>query len=217
MESIDYYWSFRSHYCYLSIGRVMEIARTYPVRIRLRPVLPMIVRHPDFFSSMPSFGADRWAYIKHDTERTAERLGLSFAWPDPDPVIMDHGTATASLEQPHIKRLNRLGVAADIAGQGLEFAAAVSEVIFGGTKNWDQGQRLENALVAAGIDLAALEQSVALSVDAFDRQIEKNGAKLNAAGHWGVPTLVLRDEAFFGQDRLEDFRWRLEQRGIRPV
>ena len=40
---------------------------------------------------------------------------------------------------------------------------------------------------------------------------------LEAAGHWGVPTMVYEGEPFFGQDRIETLRWRLEKAGLRRV
>ena len=44
--------------------------------------------------------------------------------------------------------------------------------------------------------------------------IERNHEELEAIGHWGVPTMALRGEPFFGQDRIETLRWRLETLGV---
>jgi len=44
--------------------------------------------------------------------------------------------------------------------------------------------------------------------------VEANHAALDAAGHWGVPTMVLRGEPFFGQDRIDTLRWRLDKYGL---
>ena len=41
-----------------------------------------------------------------------------------------------------------------------------------------------------------------------------NQVALEIAGHWGVPTLVFEGEPFFGQDRIEMARWRMEQKGL---
>ena len=37
----------------------------------------------------------------------------------------------------------------------------------------------------------------------YDMLIEENHAALQAAGHWGVPTMVFEGEPFFGQDRID--------------
>ena len=216
-EVIDYYWSFRSHYCYLSIDRVVELERSYPVQVNFRPVYPIAIRTPEFFQAMPRTGPDRWRYIVHDTERIAERLGIPFAWPEPDPVIMDMTTFEVAEEQPHIYRLTRLGIHAARQGAGLPFAQTVSRMIFGGQTGWDQGDRLTRALAGIDLDLSAMDEDIANDPEDYDREAFDNEQALGEAGHWGVPTLVVRGEPFFGQDRIEDFRWRLEQHGVAPL
>ncbi len=47
------------------------------------------------------------------------------------------------------------------------------------------------------------------------KEIEANQAALDALGGWGVPSLVFKDEIFFGQDRIETLRWRLDQHGLK--
>jgi len=56
----------------------------------------------------------------------------------------------------------------------------------------------------AGCDLADMEAAIAAN-DPMP-EIEANQTALDAAGHWGVPTLVFNAEPFFGQDRIETLR-----------
>jgi 2-hydroxychromene-2-carboxylate isomerase len=35
-----------------------------------------------------------------------------------------------------------------------------------------------------------------------------------ASGHWGVPTFVLENEPFFGQDRIDLLIWRMQSKGL---
>ena len=39
-------------------------------------------------------------------------------------------------------------------------------------------------------------------------------ADQRAAGHWGVPMMVFAGEPFFGQDRFDQLKWRLEAQGL---
>ena len=216
MEIIDYYWSFRSHYCYLSIDRVILLEQQYPVKINLRPVYPIAIRTPEFFANIPRTGPNRWAYIVRDAERIAERLSIPFGWPDPDPVNMDMATFSIADEQPHIHRLTRLGVEAALQGCGLAFTAVVSRLIFGGRPSWDRGDTLKQAAASVGLDLDEMERKISEQPDDYDREISANESALGDAVHWGVPTLVVRGEPFFGQDRIEDMKWRLEQLCVLP-
>jgi len=215
-EIIDYYWSYRSHYCYLSIDRVIDLEQQYSIAINLKPVHPIAIRTPEFFANIPRTGPNRWAYIVRDAERIAKRLSIPFGWPDPDPVIMDMTTFSIADEQPYIYRLTRLGVEAARQGCGLAFTAAVARLIFGGRSGWDRGDTLKQAVAGVGLDLDEMDRRITEQPDDYDREIAANESALGEAGHWGVPTLVVRGEPFFGQDRIEDLKWRFGQFGLLP-
>jgi 2-hydroxychromene-2-carboxylate isomerase len=94
-------------------------------------------------------------------------------------------------------------------------ADEVARVIWSGTiDNWHEGGHLAEAAARAGLDLSELEAEALADADALDAEIAANQAALDAAGHWGVPTLVFEGEPFFGQDRIEMARWRMEQKGL---
>ena len=84
--------------------------------------------------------------------------------------------------------------------------------MWGGTIDWDKGGHLAAATAASGLDLAELDAS--LSDDEVQAEVERNHDALEAAGHWGVPTMVFEGEPFFGQDRIDTLRWRLDRAGL---
>ena len=45
----ELYFSFRSPYSYLAVGRYRALAEDYDLEIALRPVYPLAIRQPDFF------------------------------------------------------------------------------------------------------------------------------------------------------------------------
>jgi 2-hydroxychromene-2-carboxylate isomerase len=77
-----------------------------------------------------------------------------------------------------------------------------------------RGQHLAGAASRAGLDLAELDAEALNDAAGLDAEIAANQAKLEAAGHWGVPTLVFDGEPFFGQDRIDMALWRMEQKGL---
>jgi 2-hydroxychromene-2-carboxylate isomerase len=88
-------------------------------------------------------------------------------------------------------------------------------VIWSGTvDDWHEGDHLAQATARAGLDFAAIEAEAARDAEALDAEIAANQTALEAAGHWGVPTLVFEGEPFFGQDRIEMAKWRMEQKGL---
>jgi 2-hydroxychromene-2-carboxylate isomerase len=70
-------------------------------------------------------------------------------------------------------------------------------------------------MLRAGLALAALETEAAARAARLDAAIADNQRALEAAGHWGVPTMVFDGEPFFGQDRIDLLVWRLRQHGLR--
>jgi len=210
--AVDVFWSFRSPYSYLATPRLVALAGRFDLDVRVRVVLPIAVRIPDFFRTVNPL----WpSYLLRDTMRLAEWLDLPFAWPRPDPIVQDYVTRQVAAEQPYIHRLTRLGALAAERGLGLAFVDQVSRLIWGGTEGWDQGTHLAEASARAGADLAELESVAARDAARLDAAVAANQADLEAAGHWGVPTMVFRGEPFFGQDRIDLLVWRLRQYGLR--
>ncbi|MFK7912970.1 MAG: 2-hydroxychromene-2-carboxylate isomerase [Pseudomonadales bacterium] len=210
---IDVFWSFRSPWSYLATPRLVGMAEDYVLDVRFRPVYPIAIRTPDFFTSAPP----QWpGYLVRDALRVAEFLGVPYTWPKPDPVqaqLVD-GRPDYSVPQPYIHRLTRLGVVAQEQGRGLQFADEVSRMIWGGTENWHEGEHLAQASARAGLDLVAMDAELTAREPELEAAIVANQEAHHACGHWGVPTVAFQGEPFFGQDRLELLLWRLSQHGL---
>jgi 2-hydroxychromene-2-carboxylate isomerase len=208
----DLYWSFRSPYSFLAIGRYRELTETHDLAIDLKPVYPLAIRQPDFFER----NHPNWlGYTMRDVARLSQFLDVPMAPPRPDPIVQDIATRRIAAEQPYIFRLVRLGQAAARRGRGLEFCDEAARLIWGGTQNWHEGDHLAGAAERAGLNLVELDAEAAADAETLDAEIAANQAALEAAGHWGVPTLVFQREPFFGQDRIALAQWRMEQAGLK--
>ena len=211
---IDVFWSFRSPWSYLATPRLREFGEKYDLIINFRPVYPIAIRTPDFFLTVDPL----WpGYLMTDVFRVAEYLELPFTWPSPDPVVQyrgQDGLARTSEEQPYIHRLTRLGIVAAELGRGIEFAEEISRVIWGGCRDWHEGNSLADATDRAGLDLAMMDGLIETEQQRLEQQIELNQAAHTKSGHWGVPTCAYKGEPFFGQDRLDVLLWRLKREGL---
>lgn len=207
----DLYFSFRSPYSYLALPRWRDIQRDYDLTIDLKPVYPLAIRQPDFFER----NHPNWlGYTIRDVLRVAQHAGVPFAPPRPDPVVQNVMTRQIGAEQPYIYRLVRTGQVAARRGSGFAYADEVARLIWGGTAGWHEGDHLAGAAARAGLDIADLDAEAERDAVALDAEIAANQAALEAAGHWGVPTLVFQGEPFFGQDRIDLALWRMEQAGL---
>ena len=211
-HEVEVYWSFRSPYSYLLVPRLIELERDWDAAVKVRPVLPIAVRQPDFFANADPL----WTtYLMRDCVRSAEFAGMTLRWPRPDPVVMDYATRTYPKEQPYIHRLTRLGQLAAERGQGLPLIRAISHLIWSGeTDGWHESDHLALAAASAGCDLAEMDAVIVTEAERLDAAIKANEADQRAGGHYGVPLMVHAGEPFFGQDRFDQLLWRLQKNGM---
>lgn len=207
----DLYWSFRSPYSYMVTPRLMAMEAKFNVRCKVRPVYPLAVRTPEFFDGCDPLW---FRYFVTDVFREAAFLGLPFRWPRPDPVQQAPGVGYRR-EQPYIHRLTHLDVAATERGRGLALLAEASRVIWSGeVDDWHLDDHLARAAERAGLDYAQLSTAVDGDSARHAAIFEANQITQREAGHWGVPMMVFGGAAFFGQDRVDQLKWRLEQHGL---
>lgn len=209
--TLDVIWSYRSPYCYLSLNRLIDIARM-GVFVNVKPIYPLAVRKADFFSSVnPKYRK----YNLLDTKRISEFLGVPYRRPVPDPIIQDMETNAIAKDQPYIRHVTRLGAAAQELRKGLAFLDTVSRMIWdGSTDNWHEPAKLIDAMNGAGLDGAALDKAVNDDPDRFEKIIADNQLAHDASDHWGTPLMIFNGETFFGQDRIELLIWRMRQSGL---
>ena len=211
MKTVDVYWSFRSPYSYLATKRLRDLSEKWNIRVRPRPVYPIAIRTPEFFSEIQP----QWIpYLMKDIVRLSQFLDLPLGALNPDPVVMNMATREIAADQPHIHRLTRLGIlACEVSDQaGWAFMDEVSTTIWS-SQAWTEGSVLADAVSRADLDLADMDARQQSARARLTAAIEANQTEQDKF-HWGVPLMVFDEEGYFGQDRLEVLEWRLKQAGI---
>ncbi len=188
---LEFYASLRSPYSYIAMERVAALARRYPLELRLRPVLPMVMR------GLPVPLAKR-LYIVLDTRREAEDAGVEF------------GRICDPVGRP-VERGFSLYPFACSLGRGAEYLLCFARAAFAEGVDTGTDAGLRRAAEHAGLpwDAARLQ----LDREGWRDELERNREQLFALGLWGVPSFRLQggahaepDYCTWGQDRL----WRLE-------
>lgn len=183
---IDYWFSFRSPYSWISVPRMRKLARHYNADLRLRFVLPMVMR------GLPVPGRKR-LYIMLDTKREAERAGLPF------------GTVVDSVGAGAARALAVLHKAIPL-GKGEEFAESGCRAVFADGIDIASDSGLMQAAKRAGVSPETVKE--ALADESWRDAVEENRQALFEAGLWGVPSFRVDGlPAHWGQDRF----WALEQ------
>jgi 2-hydroxychromene-2-carboxylate isomerase len=211
-QQLDLYYTMRSPYCYLATPTLFAWVAKYDLQVHLKPVYPLAVSDPTFFERVNPL----WPpYVAKDTARTAKRLNIPFRWPRPDPIVQDMQTREVASEQPHIRRLTRLAQLAAEQSRGLDYVTAVSALLYNPkVDGWNTGDLLHTTLAHIGMDLADMDATATAQAERLDAQMLANREAQLASGHWGAPLMVVGDEIFFGQDRLDDLFWHLQHLGL---
>ena len=179
LPCLELFYSVRSPYSYLCLKRVYAIADAFGIELKLRPVLPMVMRG----MQVPR---PKLLYIMKDTKREAERLGIPFG-KIADPV----GAGT--------ERCLAVFRYAESEHKGRDFLANAGIAIWSEAVDVATDKGMRKVTGRSGLfwpDVVA-----AMASDDWRTEIEGNRESMMASGSWGVPTACLGDEVFWGQDR----------------
>lgn len=177
---IDFFFSLRSPYSAIVAQRVFDLASRTGAEVRLRYVLPMVMR------GLP-VPREKRSYISQDAAREAFVRAIPFGrLNDPVGRPTERGLALMPLAE-------RLG-----KGQAyvLSFMRGVwAEGIDAGS---DRGLRS----IAERAGLSWMDALMALKDEAWRERAEHNRQEMAALGLWGVPSFKVGECAVWGQDRL---------------
>jgi 2-hydroxychromene-2-carboxylate isomerase len=181
-----FYYDLMSPYAYLAAER---IDRVLPAGAHWQPVLLGGLFKLTGRSSGALGDYERRRRGMAEIERRAKDYGLaSLRWPDSWP--------SSSLDAM------RAAVFARRAGREREFAAAAFEVAFGQGDDLADVRHVLAAAERAGLEGAAVQAAIADRSIKDELRAETDAA--NARGVFGVPTVAVGEELFWGDDRLEE-------------
>lgn len=221
---VDVFYSMRSPYSYLSLYRLAYLNSNYNVNVNVKVIFPIAVRTRSD-SGTASTLTGRWYYFPYsvmDMPRTGLYHGIPFRFANPDPILQDnypHGEATGAVapmeKQPYISWLVRLASASQLEDKSLEYVLAVSPLIWGARAPLGEWPlHVKDAVNSIGMDYDAVIKGIQESPEKYDAVWAKNAEEHAATGQGGVPTMAFNGEPFFGQDRFNQFYWRLMQNGL---
>lgn len=186
MSAPLFFYDFSSPYSYFSAAR---IDRLLPEKAEWQPIL--------FGGLMGAIGKVSWSLRTgpaRDTqmgecEERAAALGLPLRWP-PDWPFATYSTlvvraAIVAAEDDKLEEFSRAAFAAGLGrGQDLKDLAVILEA-------------------AAEVGLDPAEMAVGVERQRVKEQVNEITARAVALGVTGVPTIVIDDELYWGDDQLE--------------
>lgn len=179
LPPLELFHSFRSPYSYLSLRRIFDIADAFGLELRIRPVLPMVMRG----LAVPR---NKLLYIVRDAWREAERLGIAFG-PFADTVGEATERSCAVFYYAQQERRER------------EFVLNLGEATWSQAIDVATDNGMRKVTGRTGLfwpDVVATMQD-----DSWRAKAEENRESMMESGSWGVPTVRIGDFVAWGQDR----------------
>lgn len=179
LPPLELFYSFGSPYAHLSLQRVYAIADAFGLQLRIRPVLPMVMRGMQIPKS-------KLIYMAADTVREAERMNIPFGkFADPVGAGAERCLAVFYYAQSEKRERDFVSNAGEaIWARGIDVAT-------------DKGMRK----VSGRTGLFWPDVKASMEDSAWRPIVEENRDSMMESGLWGVPTMRIGDFVVWGQDR----------------
>jgi len=196
-ETLPFYIDFKSPYAYLAIAPTRQLERDFDVKLDW---MPLTLNIPDYLDAVETRRPHAWRRVRYsymDARRLANRVGLTIRGPQ---KIFDTRIASIALmyakNKPGFDRFVDLGF----------------ERFFKRELDIENEQVMAALLAEAGIDASGFS---AYLHGPGSAQHDSDREKTEESGVFGVPTLGVQGEIFWGGDRIDLVRERLEQLGLK--
>jgi 2-hydroxychromene-2-carboxylate isomerase len=186
-KELDFYFDFGSPTAYLAYCRLGQLANQYDLAINYKPMLLGGVFKAAANMSPVAVPAKGKYMLEQDLPRFAKRYDVSLNFNPHFPI--------------NTLNLMRGAIAAEQLGCLDAYLACTFKAVWVESKNMGETEVVTEALVAAGLDAAAIIAR-AQEPDVKAELISNTEAAV-ARGVFGAPTMFMDDAMYFGQDRLD--------------
>ena len=188
MTQIDYFFATMSPYCYLAGTRLEEIAARHGARIAYRPINPMALIPRMGGQVLADRHDSRRAYRLQELRRLPLKLGMRL---NLRPAFFPANAAPSSYA---------IIAAAATGGDVGPLVHAFCRAVWAEDRDISDETVVKDILTAHGFDPELADSGLLAGAETYTANLEAAVAR----GVIGVPFYLVGEEAFWGQDRLQD-------------
>lgn len=197
-EEIKFYYDYKSPFTYLAFAPALELETTYEVRLRFIPhEVDIRSAYGGDLEQRPEREWFKVRYLYADARRFANERGLIIRGPQ---KIFDSRLALIG------------GVYADLHGRFREYSSRVFELFFKRELDLEDYEALAAVMGAVGLDSRDFQRFAGEQGKAVLCTGREEGDR---DGVFGVPTLIVDGEMFWGNDRMKWVVEKLDRMGLR--
>jgi 2-hydroxychromene-2-carboxylate isomerase len=199
-EEIKFYYDYKSPFTYLAFSPALELETTHEVQLRFIPhELDVRSAYGGELEQRPEREWFKVRYLYADARRFANERGLIIRGPQ---KIFDSRLALIS------------GIYADLNGCFREYSTRVFERFFQRELDLEDEQALAAVMAEAGLDANDFRRFGRHEGEVALHTAREEGDR---DGVFGVPTLIVAGEMFWGNDRMKWVIEKLDAAGLRKV
>ena len=189
MPQIDYFFAAISPFVYLGGQRLEAIAQTYGATIRYVPIDAPALFPRTGGQVLADRHPSRKAYRFQELQRWSARLGMPL---DLKPAFFPVNPAPASYA---------IIAAAKVGGSDLGgLVHAFPRAVWAEGRNISDDDVVKDILARHGFDPSIADRYMLMAAETYASNLEEAVLR----GVFGVPSYVVGEQIFWGQDRLED-------------
>ena len=197
-EEIKVYYDYKSPFTYLALAPALELENTHHVRLRFIPhELDIRAAYGGDLEQRPERDWFKVRYLYTDARRFANDCGLTIRGPQ---KIFDSRHALMS------------GLYADRHGRFREYSLRIFERFFKRELDLEDPHALAAVLTEVGLDPNDFQRFAGHQGEAALRLAREEADR---DGVFGVPTLIVAGEMFWGRDRLKWVVKKLDALGLK--
>jgi 2-hydroxychromene-2-carboxylate isomerase len=183
---VEFYYDFTSPYTYIASRRIGKICKDNGAELEWKPFF-MGGLFIETGVKAPVDIANKFAYVKHDTQDLARHYGVVFKFPSVFPL--------------HSVKAMRGAFAAAEKGILTEYTHEMFRLFWTESRDLSKDEVLKEAVTGLGLDpdwfMARIgEQEI-------KDKLRDETSKAAARGVFGAPTIFIGDKMFWGNDRLD--------------
>jgi 2-hydroxychromene-2-carboxylate isomerase len=185
-KKIEFFFDVGSPTAYLAWSQLQSIASRHEAVLEYRPIL-LGGLFKTIGNVSPITHQAKSDYMFRDIPRCAEHLGVSYRINPHFPI--------------NTLALMRGAVASDLDGNLEQYLDVVFPAVWAQALNMADPEVVTEVLKDGGIDVARIFHRI--QEDDVKQKLIANTAEAAKRGVFGVPTMFVDEEMFFGQDRLD--------------
>jgi len=194
MSEIDFWFSIGSTYTYLSVNRILEVAKKENLKFNWKPFsVRKIMMDMDNIPFTPPSKKIKSDYMWRDIERRAKFYGFAAKVPAPYPL-------------KEFDLANHIAILGINEGWGIDYVISTYKRWFQEGKEPATEPNLSEIFLE--LKLNKEETINKAKSSEIEKQYMQNTEHAHKSGVFGSPTFIYKNEVFWGDDRLEDcIKW----------